>query len=71
MSNAEKIIEQGYFYNVCNNKCHILHRTDEYIVYKYFSYHRKSWRFIAESTFEFEVNAHSEILRSAKRRIRK
>lgn len=56
MSNMQKIIEQGFFYDYFDQKCHISCVTDEYIVYKRW---RRSWRFFAESVEDFEI--HTEI----------
>lgn len=69
MTNIEKILKQGYFYNIHNDKCHIIHLTNEYIVYKYFSY--KKWRYRAESTGEFEAFTESGLAHSAERKAKK
>lgn len=66
MTNMQKILAQGFFYDRFNEKCHILHRTDEYIVYKYYS--NKQWYFIAESMFEFEVHTQYKTLHTAERK---
>lgn len=56
MSNMQKIIEQGFFYDYFDRKCHISCVTDEYIVFKFW---RRSWYFVAESVEDFEI--HTEI----------
>lgn len=69
MSNMQKILAQGFFYDAYNHKCHIIHRTDEYIVYKYYSI--KAWRFRAESLIMFEDRAGYETLHTAERKEKK
>ncbi len=66
MTNIEKILNQGFFYNRLNHKCHILHQTDEYIVYKYYS--NKQWYFIAESMFKFEIQTQYKTLHTVERK---
>ncbi|MBO7330052.1 MAG: hypothetical protein J6W00_14920 [Lentisphaeria bacterium] len=65
MRNLEKILKQGYFYNIHNEKCHIVHRTDEYIVFKHFSFRVNAYRFEAESMEEFEIKAYTRNLHTA------
>jgi hypothetical protein len=70
MNNFEKIIKQGYFYTLFNDKCHILCRTDEFIVYKYYRTGR-GWRYGAESMETFIIHTDSGRLHSAERKARK
>ena len=65
MSNMQKIIEQGFFYDHFDRKCHISCITDEFVVFKWW---RRSWRFFAESVEDFEIHTEIADLYKEKRR---
>lgn len=69
MSNLEKILKHGFFYNCHDHKCHIVNRTNEYIVYK--RYRNKSWLFGAESMESFEIHTEFPSLYTAERKKKK
>jgi hypothetical protein len=56
-SNANKILEQGYFYNVHGDKEYIISRCEYYMVYKHYSKRRMCWLYRAERCDDFEIYA--------------
>lgn len=57
MTNMEKIIEQGFFYNLFGEKCHITCVNDDFVVFK--KWRNNSWLYIAESIDDFMI--HTEL----------
>ena len=53
MTEMQKIIEQGFFYDYFGRKNHITCVTEECVVFKRW---RRTWRFFAESLEVFEIH---------------
>lgn len=71
MTNKLKgILKRGYFYNVWNEKCHIVYRTDEFIVWKSYDIRLKEWVYRAEDMKRFERSATCESVVSAEKRVK-